>query len=315
MTWDYDKWRDLLRDEPLPCMVVDLDILKQNIDRLSLIAKTHKKTLRMATKSVRVASLIRLILDHGGETYRGLMCFSAEEAAFLHAKGFDDLLVAYPTVQKRDIDCIRQIQAGGGTVTAMVDHAEQLEAMADALRKCGDGPPIDLCIDIDVSYRPVEDVHLGVRRSSIRTPSQFRAVADKIIAHDDFQLVGAMAYEAQIAGLPDRNPFGAWQNGVKSFIKRRSTADVARRRQEIAELGYELRFFNGGGTGSLQSASEEPWLTEVTAGSGFLQSQLFDYYQSNRNEPAFAFALTVTRKPSPGIVTCQSGGFIASGEV
>jgi len=73
--------------------------------------------------------------------------------------------------------------------------------------------------------------------------------------------------------------------------------------------------FNGGGTGSIETTSREPWITEVTAGSGFLQSHLFDYYRSNRNAPAFCFALQVTRLPEPGMITCHSGGFIASGEV
>jgi D-serine deaminase-like pyridoxal phosphate-dependent protein len=51
----------------------------------------------------------------------------------------------------------------------------------------------------------------------------------------------------------------------------------------------------------------------VTAGSGFLQSHLFDYYAGNENQPAMCFALQVTRSPQGDRVTCQSGGFIASG--
>ena len=81
----------------------------------------------------------------------------------------------------------------------------------------------------------------------------------------------------------------------------------------LARRAVSLEFFNGGGTGSIRTTSREPWVTEVTAGSGFLQSHLFDYYASNENEPAMCFALQVTRLPQPDRVTCQSGGFIASG--
>jgi D-serine deaminase-like pyridoxal phosphate-dependent protein len=94
---------------------------------------------------------------------------------------------------------------------------------------------------------------------------------------------------------------------------------VAKKRADIAACvkaeGMALRFFNGGGTGSIRTTTREAWVTEVTAGSGFLQSHLFDYYGENINLPAFCYALAVTRKPEPGVVTCQSGGFMASGEV
>ncbi len=65
------------------------------------------------------------------------------------------------------------------------------------------------------------------------------------------------------------------------------------------------------------SCSSSSALTEITVGSSLLQSHLFDGYldrsQSLERDYALVFALSVTRKPCAGIVTCQSGGFIASG--
>jgi D-serine deaminase-like pyridoxal phosphate-dependent protein len=54
-------------------------------------------------------------------------------------------------------------------------------------------------------------------------------------------------------------------------------------------------------------------LTEVTVGSGFLAGHLFSYYAGLELQPALAFALQVTRRPSPRLVTCHGGGFVASG--
>jgi len=127
-----------------------------------------------------------------------------------------------------------------------------------------------------------------------------------------------MAYEAQIAGLTDNNPSSLLLSWVARLLKHFSVSDVAHKRQIVADflLGqqYSLTFFNGGGTGSLRSSVNEACLTEVTAGSGFLQSVLFDYYTENQNCPAFCFALQMTRHNTDAIV-CQSGGFIASGAV
>ena len=73
---------------------------------------------------------------------------------------------------------------------------------------------------------------------------------------------------------------------------------------------------NGGGTGSLDTTTRATGVTESTAGSAFLKPHLFDYY-SNAHvralEPAAFFALEVTRRPAPDIVTCLGGGYVASG--
>jgi D-serine deaminase-like pyridoxal phosphate-dependent protein len=157
----------------------------------------------------------------------------------------------------------------------------------------------------------------------VRDLEALRTVLEALRGAPALRLRGVMGYEAQIAGLGEANPFTPLLNPVKRLLKARSAQDVAARRHAIRRLldgaGYprdaDALLFNGGGTGSLGTTTREPWLTEVTAGSGFLQPHLFDYYDANANEPACCFALQVTRVPEPGLVTCQGGGFIASGEI
>ena len=51
----------------------------------------------------------------------------------------------------------------------------------------------------------------------------------------------------------------------------------------------------------------------MAAGSGFLDSHLFDAYRGLSLRPAAYFALQVVRRPGPGLRTCHGGGYIASG--
>ena len=314
--WDYEALAALVRDEPLPLVVVDLDAFEANVRRLVGIAAAHGKLLRPASKSVRVPELLRLIAQVGAPTVRGVMCYSVDEASLLASEGLDDLLVAYPTVQASDVAIARRLTQAGTTLALMLDSPEHAGALARAWQAHGDGPPLRVCIDVDMSWRPLGQ-HVGVQRSPVRTLSEFARVVDAILAEPALRLAGVMGYEAQIAGLGDENPFAPLLNPAKKLIKSQSTRDVAQRRGEIAELlrsrGVQLDFFNGGGTGSIRTTTLEPWITEVTAGSGFLQSHLFDYYASNENAPAYCFALQVTRSSQPDHVTCQGGGFIASG--
>ena len=93
-----------------------------------------------------------------------------------------------------------------------------------------------------------------------------------------------------------------------SCIERR--AELVRAAQSVAG---PLRFVNAGGTGSLESSAAEPWVTEVTAGSGLFGPALFDDYSRFRPRPAAFYALPIVRRPGRRVVTALGGGYVASG--
>jgi D-serine deaminase-like pyridoxal phosphate-dependent protein len=321
---NYDHLRQIAESETLPAGFVDLDALERNVDRIAKLVRASGKTLRVASKSVRVPKLLSMILARGGDAFRGLLCYSAEEAAFLAKQGFTDLLVAYPTIQTAELEAAWEIAQSGMPMTLMADEPEHLRIYAELWsrkkREHPQAPALPVCIDIDLSLR-IAGLHLGVQRSPLRTIAEVGRLLDELarLPPGILELRGIMGYEAQVAGLQDKNPFHPLLNPIKRWIRRTSIRLAARRRREVSEelarRGFAPAIFNGGGTGSLHSSTREPWLTEVTAGSGFLQSHLFDYYGEAHGEPAFAFALRATRSPEPGILTCQGGGFIASGEI
>jgi D-serine deaminase-like pyridoxal phosphate-dependent protein len=128
---------------------------------------------------------------------------------------------------------------------------------------------------------------------------------------------GVLGYEAHIAGIADRSRAGPLVDLAMRTMKRLAREAVLRNRAAIvhalAQAGYRVPLFNGGGTGSTEFSATDPSLTEITIGSGFVDSHLFDGFDGLELEPAAYFALQVTRVPGPGFVTCHSGGFVASG--
>ena len=83
-------------------------------------------------------------------------------------------------------------------------------------------------------------------------------------------------------------------------MKKKSAIEIAERRAGIVELiqkkGIELEFVNGGGTGSLETTIQEDAVTEVTVGSAFYASGLFDHYSNFKHQPSAAYALEIARK-------------------
>ena len=303
------RYRSVTAGEAMPCALVDLDALEANARTLVEALRGSGKTLRVATKSVRCPELVRRVMEVGAPVTRGLMTYTATETAFWAERGERDLLLAYPVARAADAALLAGANAGGATAAVVVDCVEHLEVLAGAARAAGTRVPVVL--DLDVSWRPLGAAfHVGVRRSPLREVPDVVALARRAAATEGLNFHGVMAYEAQIAGVPDSSPAVRAMKAVSGSDVRRMREAVA---QALREAGLAPRVFNGGGTGSLAAGAREASLTEVTAGSGFVDSHLFDGYRGLALEPAAFFALQVVRRPAPGLVTCHGGGYIASG--
>lgn len=307
----YDRYREAFAGRSCPLGYVDLDALEANL--ATTRDRAGSTPVRVASKSVRCRAVLRRLLDADG--IEGVMCYTGDEAAFLAEHGFDDLLVAYPVVDRDELDRVAESAADGTTVALMVDSRDHVERAARAAR--GAGTELPLCLDLDCSTEHL-GVYFGVRRSDVRTPADARALGRVVADADGVHLDGVMGYEAQIAGLPDRNPDESrLRNAVIRVLKERSRPRVRQRRTAVVaalrDAGHDLRFVNGGGTGSVESTVADPSVTEATVGSGFYAPRLFDGYDAFDYEPAAGYAVEVTREPTDDIYTCRGGGYPASG--
>ena len=307
----YDFYKNALAGHRLPAAFIDLDALDANL--ADLRARAGRLPIRLVTKSVRSVAILRRVLASGAP-FRGLMCYSPAEAAWLASQGFDDLLVAYPSVEPTDLRAVAAQLRAGRTIALMVDSAAQVQRIAAIAKLEGVVQP--LAIDLDMSS-DFPGLHFGVFRSPVDGPQAALALAAEIARHPSLRLDGLMGYESQIAGLMDEVPGQGAKNAAIRLLKRRSIPEVNERRRAtvaaLAAAGHTLRFVNGGGTGSFESTREDVSVTELAAGSGLYVPTLFDHYRAFRGQPAAGFAVAVTRAPAPGIVTCAGGGYPASG--
>lgn len=308
---NYDYYKNALHTVPKPCAFLNHEAFTQNINDIA--ASSNQKQIRIATKSVRSVSALKEI-EASSPVYQGFMCFTAEEALYLQEHGFDDLLIAYPVWDSVPLQKICKLVQKNYKIIVMVDsleHIKKLEHIAEEANS-----HFLVCIDVDLSSN-IFGIHFGVHRSPIKTTEQALAIVKRISDSAYLQLDGMMGYEAQIAGVTDNDPTRKAKNVAIRYLKKRSSGELIKKRKrimdQIKELGISLRFINGGGTGSLHQTSLEDHVTEVTVGSGFFNSHLFDNYQAFKRQPAAGFAIEITRIPKKHIYTCFGGGYIASG--
>ena len=285
-------------DPPL----VALDLAALDANAAELVRRADGRPVRIASKSVRCRWVLDRALALPG--VRGVMAYSLREAIWLARNGGTEVLMGYPSVDRAALAELGADPALAAAITLMIDDA----AHARLVRECAPDVPLRVCLDVDASLR-IGRLHLGVRRSPIRTPAAAAALA-RTADGAGLQVVGVMFYEAQIAGLQDTSP-------AIRLMKRRSAGELARRRSNVVEAVEKvvgaLEIVNSGGTGSLEISSADEAVTEVSAGSGLYVPGLFDRYDSFEPRPALYFALPVVRRPAPGMATFFGGGYIASG--
>jgi D-serine deaminase-like pyridoxal phosphate-dependent protein len=279
-----------------------LDVATAQANAEDLVRRAGGTPVRVASKSVRCRAVLDLALATPG--FRGVMAYSLREAIWLVRNGILDVLVGYPSADRGALAELAADPTLTDGITLMVD-GEELLALARAA--AGDAA-LRVCLDVDASLR-IGRLHLGVRRSPLRTPADAVGLAQAACGLG-FRIVGLMFYEAQIAGMPD-------SSAAVRLVKRRSAGELARRRGAVvaaveAVVG-PLEIVNSGGTGSLEISSADPVVTEVTAGSGLYVPTLFDNYRAFQPRPALYFALPVVRRPAPRIATLFGGGYVASG--
>ncbi|WP_328422745.1 amino acid deaminase/aldolase [Micromonospora sp. NBC_00389] len=296
-----------------PYAVVDLTAFDAN--SAALADRAAGKPVRLASKSVRSRELIGRALARPG--WRGVMAFTLPEAIWLVRAGVsDDVLVAYPSVDRAALAELAADPALAAAITLMIDGTGQLD-LIDAVQPSGQRAELRVCLELDASWRPLRGrVHVGVRRSPVHSARAAGVLAATVAGRAGFRLVGLMAYEAQIAGLGDAPPGQTLLAGAIRLAQRGSYRELlARRSAAVAAVGEhaELEFVNGGGTGSVAATSADPAVTEVTAGSGLYGPTLFDAYRAWRPTPAAFFACAVVRRPTPELATVLGGGWIASG--
>ena len=295
---------------PTPLVVVDLDAFDANA--ADLARRAGGTPIRVASKSLRVPALIERALRRPG--FSGVLAYSLREALWLHGSGTsEDIVVAYPTVDRGALAELVASPSAAAAITLMVDDVAHLDVV-DSVR-ASKAVPVRLAVEVDAGLR-LGGRHVGPKRSPLHDGPAVAALAKVIDGRAGFRLVGVMTYEGQVAGVPDDVPGRRARSLVVRRIKQASVAQLRQRRREVAEALAPygpLELWNAGGSGSVETSAADPVVTEVAAGSGLLVPALFDHYQSFRARPAAYFGVPVTRRPGPDLATVHGGGLVASG--
>lgn len=203
-----------LDDVPTPAVLVDLDVLERNIERMAEAARLHGVRLRPHAKTHKAIEIARLQLRAGAV---GLSLAKTSEAEVFAEAGFEDLFVAYPVVGAGK--AARLLALSERTRLAVgVDSLEGARALGETFRDAG--RRLDVMLKVDVGFGrvgvlPEDAVPLALRiaetpglslRGLFTHAGQAYAAATleevAAVGRHEGRTMAEVAAEVRAAGLP-----------------------------------------------------------------------------------------------------------------
>lgn len=259
-----------------PALVVDLDAMERNIQRMAEFAHKHQVRWRPHAKMHKSAE-IALQLEKAGA--RGHCVQKVSEAEALAAGGVADLYISNEVLGGakllRAARLAAQLAARGGRLAIAVDSAEGITRLSEAMRVAGSDAGIDVFVEIDV----------GQGRCGVPPGPAALALAQAVAAQPRLHFAGLQAYHGSAQHL-------------RSAAERRAAIAhavqaAADTRALIEAAGLPVPLVTGSGTGTLVHEAASGVYGELQAGSFLFMDA--DYAANEREgaQPAFEHALFV----------------------
>ncbi|MFP3821884.1 hypothetical protein SB658_24615, partial [Bacillus sp. SIMBA_008] len=87
------------------------------------------------------------------------------------AETHDDIVLAYPTVDRTSLESLFADEQAARRITLMVDDPAHLD-LIDSIKGPGERPEIRVAVDVDASWKSSVLGHIGVRRSALFTAGE-----------------------------------------------------------------------------------------------------------------------------------------------
>lgn len=277
-------------DLDTPCLVLDLDVLETNLQKMQAVVRCAGKSLRPHAKTHKCSALARRQIETGA---CGLCVAKVSEAAALVKAGLDGILVTGPVATPQKIDNLLAVLAAAPSLMAVVDHRHGIDLLDAALR--AKGLSMDILLDVDI----------GLHRTGVR-PADALELADYILARPALRLRGIQAYAGQVQHI---RSYDARKTASHKCLQ--EGVSVFRALRDVVET---CTIFSASGTGTFDIDLAVPEVTELQVGSYACMDVEYltigsaeDATNFTSFGPALRLLTTVVSSNQDGYVTVDAG--------
>jgi 3-hydroxy-D-aspartate aldolase len=277
-------------DLTTPALILDLDLLEANIDKMSKHAKASKIDLRPHGKTHKCPEIALRQIKAGA---LGLSVATIREAEAMSAAGVKGLLITSELVGKPKIERLIKLARKAPDTIAVVDNPAHAQQLSDA------------AVAAKVNLNVMLDVDPGGRRTGVPPGDAAVALAEKIVKLPNLKLRGIHGYSgasAHVNGFEERTSHStkAMTPIIETFAR-------------LKKMGLPMEIMSGGSTGTYNIDTGFEEMTELQVGSYVFMDVEYRGVGGRRGAvyddfaPSLTVMATVISKSYPDRATTDAG--------
>ena len=260
-----------------PALVIDLDAMQRNIERMAAFARQHGVLWRPHAKLHKSAQIAHWLEQAGAV---GHCVQKLAEAEALASGGVRNIFISNeivsPSKLARVAALAQTLNAQGGRLAIAVDSETGIARLAQALAAAQAGAAaVDVLVEINV----------GQNRCGVEPGPQAVQLARAILAQPVLRFAGLQAYH------------GGAQH-LRTAAERKATIGrvlqlVQLTRQALEQAGIAIPLVTGAGTGTMVNEAASGVYGEIQPGSFLFMDADYAVNERDPAQPAFEHALFV----------------------
>ncbi|MEG0676372.1 MAG: DSD1 family PLP-dependent enzyme [Comamonas sp.] len=260
-----------------PALVIDLDAMDRNIERMARFAQQHGVFWRPHAKLHKCAH-IALLLEHAGAC--GHCVQKVSEAEALAEGGVNNIFISNeviaPLKLARAARLAQWLSTRGGRLAIAVDGLEGVARLAQAMK---DADAAESAIDVLV------EINVGQNRCGVEPGEAAVALAQAIQAQPSLRFGGLQAYHGGAQHLRTAQERKAAIAEVLRLVKLCS--------HEFSRAGMAIPLITGAGTGTMVNEAGSGVYGEIQPGSFLFMDADYAANERDAAQPVFEHALYV----------------------
>ena len=234
---------DLLADVDTPALLLDLNAFERNVARMQAAVSAAGLALRPHAKAHKTPAIALVQIAAGAV---GICCQKVSEALPFIEAGVKSIHISNEIGNARKAALLAEF-ARDAQMSGCIDHAAQVEWLAEATREAG--TKLDVFVEIDI----------GQNRCGVAGSSEVLRLLEALAPHSQLRFAGLQAYQGRVQHLRGHDE--------RFEAARRASDRAAVVLTTLANSGVRCETVTGGGTGSVEFDLQSGIYTEIQAGS------------------------------------------------
>lgn len=276
-----------LDDLDTPSIVVDLDRMQRNIERMAKFTKECGVNLRPHVKTHKSPEIAKIQLAAGST---GVCLQKVSEVEVFAGQGIRDIFLTNEVVVPQKIERLARV-AEKAHIGVAVDDIGVAKLTGKVAREVG--TELDVYVDVDV----------GMGRCGVK-PKDAAALAQQVSREKNLVFKGLMGYEGHVHGsLTKKDQVRASAEAMKGIVEAK---------QGIKKKGLDVEVVSVGSSVSTQFNAKHPDVTEVQPGMYVFNDHLLvERGVATWDDLALTLVGTVMSRPAEdrGVVDAGSKAF------